>query len=145
MKKVKKLAIGGGLRMAPAVRPAPAPAVRTAPEVRPAPAPRPSSAIPKPAPVISAAPTAGLGSFFGGPNRASMGGGKPTPMPGITSTPPIPSSGTVPVKTDTGAGKPFSALAGIKKALMKKGGSVKSASARADGIAKKGKTKGRMI
>lgn len=134
-KKVKKLAIGGGLRITPAARPAPVP-------VKPAPVGGPTpfldSTVSPRRPPVNPTPV------VGGQVRP-----KPTPttMLGMTSPPPIPSSGTVPVKTDTGAGKPFSALAGIKKALMKKGGKVKasSASKRADGIAQRGKTKGRMI
>jgi hypothetical protein len=38
-----------------------------------------------------------------------------------------------------------SAMSAMPKAFMKKGGSVSSASSRGDGIAQRGKTKGRMV
>lgn len=140
------------------------------PQPFPAPAPvkpAPTTAGNSPVPVIP--PSRTLSGPLGspGPAPASMGGGKPTPMPGITSLPPLPFSTPAPVRTNTGGGKPFSGIASalsglassaagntgprpISPQMMKKGGQVKakkvsSASKRADGIATKGKTRGKMV
>ena len=66
------------------------------------------------------------------------------PMVGTKPPAPTPTGPMVPVRG--GGMAPASVATMMKKApMMKKGGSVSSASKRADGCATKGKTKGRMI
>jgi hypothetical protein len=70
------------------------------------------------------------------PGTATTGGPKPAPAVQL------PVAGTRPVRPNQ---NPLYTGPGIKKMGMKKGGSVSSASKRADGCAVKGKTKGKMV
>lgn len=76
----------------------------------------------------------------------------PTPMPGATRPPAVKGfggqiPGTVAAPTPGGIARRSISLPppGTTRPMMKKGGKVSSASKRADGIATKGKTKGRTI
>ena len=95
----------------------------------PGPRPRPAVATTRPM----------LGSNAADPKPASL-------APAVSTKPPRPAP-TGPMTPVRGGGMaPASVATMMKKApMMKKGGSVSSASKRADGIAKQGKTRGRMI
>ena len=94
--------------------------MRFAPGVRPTPMPTPMANNPRQ--VNPRQVTPGVSNPTGGP--------KPAPMP-MAGTRPM---GPAPM---TGGPKPMP--------MMKKGGKVSSASKRADGIAVKGKTRGRLV
>ena len=95
----------------------------------PGPRPRPAVATTRPM----------FGSNAADPKPASL-------APAVSTKPPRPAP-TGPMTPVRGGGMaPASVATMMKKApMMKKGGSVSSASKRADGIAKQGKTRGRMI
>ena len=93
-------------------------------------APPPRPAAPAPAPVSS-----GRGSIFGG------GGSRNQPPP--VQPPPAAPSKSPFAGISAGEGRAMANRMG--RMGMKKGGKVSSASKRADGIAVKGKTKGKMV
>lgn len=75
-----------------------------------------------------------------GLDRASMMGAKAMPAASTPMVAPAPAQSFNPMAAPA---RPLGV--GMRTAAMKKGGSVSSASKRADGVAQRGKTKGRMV